>query len=131
MPSSVNVQMVPVSSISKSNGLKIDLRNDFKKTFKNIPQTTRPKAMLHLIHVASSSKFVEIMALRPEMFPPQGHMFYIGLHRENIKEIFLPDTTRPRALISCKKHHLMISFKIVQIIARRLKIRVITRFGKK
>ena len=30
---------------------------------------------------------------------PGGHMFYIGLYRENVKKIFLSETTRPRALI--------------------------------
>ena len=80
--------MVPVSCISRSNGLKIDLRNDLKKTLKkSSSETTRPKDMLRLIHVASSSKFVEIMVLRPEMFPPQDHMFYIGLHRENKRNL--------------------------------------------
>ena len=33
------------------------------------------------------------------MDPPRGHMFYIGLYRENVKKIFLSETTRPRALI--------------------------------
>ena len=30
---------------------------------------------------------------------PGGHMFYIGLYRENVKKIFLSETTMPRALI--------------------------------
>ena len=31
---------------------------------------------------------------------PGGHMFYICLYRQNVKKIFLFETTRPRALIS-------------------------------
>ena len=30
---------------------------------------------------------------------PRGHMFYIGLYRENVVKIFLSETTGPRALI--------------------------------
>ena len=30
------------------------------------------------------------------MAPPQGHMFYIGLYREQHEKIFLSETTRPR-----------------------------------
>ena len=33
------------------------------------------------------------------MAPPGGHMFYIGLFRENVVIIFLSETTGPRALI--------------------------------
>ena len=33
-----------------------------------------------------------------KMSPQQGHMFYIGLYRENIK-MFLPEIRRHRALI--------------------------------
>ena len=34
-------------------------------------------------------------------------MFYLGLYRENLKKIFLPETTRPRALIFGMYHHLV------------------------
>ena len=34
-------------------------------------------------------------------------MFYIGLYRENVKKIFLSETTRPRALIFGRWHHIM------------------------
>ena len=30
---------------------------------------------------------------------PGGHMLYIGLNRENVKKIFMSETTRPIALI--------------------------------
>ena len=30
---------------------------------------------------------------------PWGHMFYIGLYREQHEKIFLSETTRPRALV--------------------------------
>ena len=33
------------------------------------------------------------------MAPPWGHMFYIGLYRENMKEIFLSETIRPTDFI--------------------------------
>ena len=32
-------------------------------------------------------------------------MFYIGLYRENVKKIFVSETTEPRALILGIKHH--------------------------
>ena len=32
-------------------------------------------------------------------------MFYIGLYRENVKKIFLAETTGPRALTFGIKHH--------------------------
>ena len=38
---------------------------------------------------------------------PQGLQVNIGLCRENIKKIFLSETTRPRALILGMKHHLV------------------------
>ena len=34
-------------------------------------------------------------------------MFCIDLYRENMKKIFLSETTRPRALIFGLKHHLV------------------------
>ena len=33
------------------------------------------------------------------MAPPVGHMFYIGLYKENVKKIFLSETTGFKALI--------------------------------
>ena len=35
------------------------------------------------------------------MSPTGVHMFYIGLYRENVKKIFLPETTKLRALLFC------------------------------
>ena len=37
-------------------------------------------------HLVDSTKFVQIMPLVPKMGPPGGHMFYIGLYRENMKK---------------------------------------------
>ena len=34
-------------------------------------------------------------------------LFYIDSHSENIKTIFLSETTRPRALLIGKSHHLV------------------------
>ena len=42
---------------------------------------------------------VQIIGLGPKMALSQGHMFYIGLYREDVKKIFLSETTKPRALI--------------------------------
>ena len=33
------------------------------------------------------------------MVPPRGQMFNLGLYRENVKKIFLSETTGPKALI--------------------------------
>ena len=33
------------------------------------------------------------------MAPTRGHMFYIDLHMENMKKIFLSETIWPRALV--------------------------------
>ena len=38
------------------------------------------------------------MALVPKLAPPLGHMFYIGLYIEHIKQSYLK-TIRPRAYI--------------------------------
>ena len=46
------------------------------------------------------------------MAPPRGHMFYIGLYREKHETIFLSETTRPRALIFGKKHHLVNLYQV-------------------
>ena len=45
------------------------------------------------------------------MDPPRGHMFNMGLYRENIK-IFWSETTRHRALIFGMKHHLVDLYQI-------------------
>ena len=41
------------------------------------------------------------------MAQPRGHMFYVGLLRENHEKIFLSETIRPIALIFGMKHHLV------------------------
>ena len=46
------------------------------------------------------------------MTRPGVHMFYIGLYRENMKKIFLCETTRPRALIFVMKHHLVNLYQV-------------------
>ena len=43
-------------------------------------------------------------------------MLYIDLYREKHENIFLSETTRPRALIFGMKHHLVDSYQVVQII---------------
>ena len=39
-------------------------------------------------------------------------MFYIGLYGEQHEKIFLSETTRPRALISGMKHHLVKLYQV-------------------
>ena len=42
----------------------------------------------------------------------RDHMFYIVLYRETHDHIFLSETTRPRALIFDKKHHLVNLYQV-------------------
>ena len=84
------------SCISKSNGgggIRV-------KTLKILSKTT--KLMLWFLVWSiewTSTKFVQIMALRPKMAPPHDRKFYIGLYRENLK--------RYRALLFSMWHHLV------------------------
>ena len=39
-------------------------------------------------------------------------MFYIGLYRENVKKLFLSETTGPKALISGMYYHLVDLYQI-------------------
>ena len=41
------------------------------------------------------------------MARPGGHMFYIGLYREQHEKIILSEATRPRALIFGMLYHLV------------------------
>ena len=43
---------------------------------------------------------------------PRGHIFYIGLYRENIKLIFLSETTRHRVLIFSMEHHQLYLYQV-------------------
>ena len=56
--------------------------------------------------------FVQIIPLGPKMPHPRGHMFYIGLCRENHEKIILSETTRPRALLFGMKHHLVNLYQV-------------------
>ena len=44
--------------------------------------------------------------------PPRGHMFSIGLNREQHEKIFSSATIRPRALIFGKKYHLVDLYQV-------------------
>ena len=46
------------------------------------------------------------------MAPPRGHMFNIGLYKEQHEEIFLSETTRPGALIFDMKYHLVNLYQV-------------------
>ena len=52
------------------------------------------------------------MPLWLKMAPPQGHIVYIGLYRENHETIFLSETTRHRALIFGAEHHLVNLYQV-------------------
>ena len=41
-----------------------------------------------------------------------GHMFYVCLYRENIKQFCLSETTKPRVLILCLLHHLVNLYQV-------------------
>ena len=43
---------------------------------------------------------------------PGGHLFYIGLYREQHVKIFLSETTRPRALSFDMKYHLVDLYQV-------------------
>ena len=43
---------------------------------------------------------------------PRGHMFYMGLYRENMKRILLSETTRLKALVFGMQHHLVDLYKV-------------------
>ena len=46
------------------------------------------------------------------MTPPGGHMLYIDLYREKHENIFLSETTRPKAFIFGMKHHLVNLYQV-------------------
>ena len=49
----------------------------------------------------------------PKMAPPEGgHMFYIGLYRENHEKILLSETIRPRAWIFGMYHQLVNLYQV-------------------
>ena len=50
--------------------------------------------------------FAQIIPFGPKVGPPGGHVFYIGLYRENMKILF-HETTRLGALIFDMKHYLV------------------------
>ena len=70
-----NAPYMTLGCISMSNGLKIDFQNDF------FSETIKPRALIF-----TSYKFVHIMATESKWPCTGGHMFYIGLYRENIKK---------------------------------------------
>ena len=72
-------------------------REQHEKIF--FSETTKPRALIFGIWYVASTQFIQIIVLGPKMAPPRGHMFYIGLYREQYEKIFLSETTWPRALI--------------------------------
>ena len=61
------------------------------------------------------------MPLGPKMGLPWGSQVYIGLYRENMKTIFLSETTRPRALIFDIKQYLVNLYQVISNFAPRAK----------
>ena len=68
--------------------------------------------MVSSITYWTSTKFVQIMPLGPEIAPPGGHKFYISLYMEIHEKIFLSETIRPRALIGGMYHHLVDLYQV-------------------
>ena len=50
------------------------------------PEGLEPWYLAFSIIYWTSIKFVQIMPLGPKKALPRGHMFYIGLYRENVKQ---------------------------------------------
>ena len=49
-------------------------------------------------------------------------MFYIGLYRQNVKKIFLSETTRPGALMFGMLHHLVDLYQVCSNYTPRVKM---------
>ena len=63
-------------------------------------KTTRPRALIFgLKHHLEDFYQVCINYILYKWPRPKGHMFYMGLHREQHETIFLSETKMPRALI--------------------------------
>ena len=68
----------------------IGLRRDNVKNSSS-SETTGPNALTLVFSITkwSSTKFVQIMPLGSKKVPPRCHMFYIGLYREDKKNLLL------------------------------------------
>ena len=58
-------------------------RENVKKSSCLKPQGQEPRFLVFSITKWTSTKFVQIITLGSKMVPPPGHMFYIGLYRED------------------------------------------------
>ena len=74
-------------------------RENVKKSSCLKPRDQEPCYLVLSITKWTSTKFVQIMPLGSKKIPPRGHMFYIGLYREDKKKAFFSETTKPRALV--------------------------------
>ena len=83
-------------------------REQHEKIF--LSETTRPRALIFGMSIIewTSTKFDQIIAMWSKMACLGGHMFYIGLYREQHEKILLSETTWPRALIFGMKYHLVV-----------------------
>ena len=73
------------------------------ENFKNILVWNHKAYSLAIWYEASSSghlpSLFKLWSVGQKWACPGGHMFYIGLYRENMKKIFLSEATRPKVLI--------------------------------
>ena len=52
-----------------------------------LDSSRHPSVLLSILsNMNTSTRFVQIMPLGSKMALPQGHIFYIGLYRENMKK---------------------------------------------
>ena len=76
----------------------------YRETWKNLLVWNHKTQNLDIWYVAPrsgplTSCFFKLYPWGQQWARPVGHMFYIGLYRENMKRVFLSETTRPRALM--------------------------------
>ena len=99
MAFSKSVQIVTVHCISRSQRLNIDFQDETFKTF----FSNHKACSFDIWYVPPPGgpppNLFKLSSWGQKWLRPGGHMFYIGLYRENIYKFFLSETFRPRALI--------------------------------
>ena len=80
----------------------------YGKTLKKNLVSSHKALSLDIWYVASPSRPL------PRLFKlcSGAHMFYIGVYWEKYEKIFLSETTRPRALIFGRKHHIVNLYQV-------------------
>ena len=89
-------------------------REQHEKIF--LSETTRHRASIdiwYVVYLVDLYLFCSTYSPGAKKWPgPGGHMFYIGLYREQHEKIFLSEITRHRALIVGMKHHLVDLYQV-------------------